>query len=565
MKEFMLSIPDWIGEYLDKCKNSLGNLNGRLLKKHLTDEIDGWFRDNGLSPYFVVENMTEDGYVKPMVCPECGKRINVYGIVQNRKHIKYCSVECGKSARERNKKKTCLEKYGAEYPLQSKQVQEKILKTVVEKYGVRSTTLVPEVRAKQIETIKKRLGVECPLQSESVREKIKKTNLDRYGVENPMQDSNIQQKAVQTNIEKYGVENPSQRKDVAQKKVRSRRENFYKSFVGIIKSNRNLSVLSDKDEYVSGQDVLYRCDTCGTEFRSESRDTQKTFCPVCYGARYSKKEKDVLDYIKSFYSGLIIENDRKTLGGKEIDIWIPDLKLGIEFDGTYCHSGQQKGSGYHQEKTLLARSLGIRLVHIFEHEWDRNPELLKRYLKDVFGIYDRKIYARKCVVRKIPYKDYSEFLEENHLQGTVRSPVRYGLFYGSELVSVIGFGKSRFKKDEVELHRYCVKSGALIPGGFSKLIAHSGIDEFVSYVDLTHFSGQGYEKLGFEVLGVTTPSYVYVGKDGYVLNRYQCQKHKLKGFLDMYDETLSEKQNMLLNGYNIVYDCGNLKVLHKHS
>lgn len=103
-------------------------------------------------------------------------------------------------------------------------------------------------------------------------------------------------------------------------------------------------------------------------------------------------------------------------------------------------------------------------------------------------------------------------------------------------------------------------------GGFSKLIAHSGIDEFVSYVDLTHFSGYGYQqKLGFEVLGVTSPNYVYVGKDGSVLKRYHCQKHKLKGFLDAFDETLSEKDNMSMNGYTTIYDCGNLKVKYLHA
>lgn len=172
MKEFMLHIPDWIVEYLCKCRNSLGILNGRALKKHLTDKVDGWFRENGLSPYYVQDCITDDGYVCPIVCPECGKRINLYGIVTNRKHIKYCSVGCGKTARERNKKKTCLEKYGTEYPLQSKEIQERILNTVVERYGVRSTTLVPEVREKQAESIRKRFGVGCPLESEEVKEKI---------------------------------------------------------------------------------------------------------------------------------------------------------------------------------------------------------------------------------------------------------------------------------------------------------------------------------------------------------------------------------------------------------
>lgn len=82
---------------------------------------------------------------------------------------------------------------------------------------------------------------------------------------------------------------------------------------------------------------------------------------------------------------------------------------------------------------------------------------------------------------------------------------------------------TKFKKDELELHRYCVKAGYQVVGGFSKLLKHSKQTDFVSYVDLSHFTGKGYEKLGFVPIAITSPSYVYVKNDE-IKSRMQCQK-----------------------------------------
>jgi hypothetical protein len=51
-----------------------------------------------------------------------------------------------------------------------------------------------------------------------------------------------------------------------------------------------------------------------------------------------------------------------------------------------------------------------------------------------------------------------------------------------------------------------------------------------------------------------------------IIKRQQAQKHKLKDFLEsrnlIFDENLSERDNMINNGYRIYYDTGNL-VYHK--
>ena len=40
------------------------------------------------------------------------------------------------------------------------------------------------------------------------------------------------------------------------------------------------------------------------------------------------------------------------------------------------------------------------------------------------------------------------------------------------------------------------------------------------------------------------------------------QKHKLKDKLENFDSDLTEVENMINNGYNRIYDCGNLKFVY---
>jgi hypothetical protein len=70
-----------------------------------------------------------------------------------------------------------------------------------------------------------------------------------------------------------------------------------------------------------------------------------------------------------------------------------------------------------------------------------------------------------------------------------------------------------------------------------------------------------YRQIGFIEQKSTTPNYHWIKSDK-IYSRYQCQKHKLKNLLgDKFDEKLSENDNMSLNGFLKIYDCGNLTFL----
>jgi hypothetical protein len=158
-------------------------------------------------------------------------------------------------------------------------------------------------------------------------------------------------------------------------------------------------------------------------------------------------------------------------------------------------------------------------------------------------------------------KDAKEFLFDNHIQGEINAMVHIGLYYDNELVSILSMGKSRFDKEyEWEVLRFCTKVNNIVIGGFSKLYKYFlsvyKPENVISYVDRRYGSGNFYTKFGFKYIGTSPPSYFYT-KTNRRENRMKYQKHMLSEKLETYDPILTEWENMQLNGYDRIWDCGN--------
>lgn len=275
----------------------------------------------------------------------------------------------------------------------------------------------------------------------------------------------------------------------------------------------------------------------------------------------SAEEAELTDFIKTLNITCETHN-RQVLHPQEIDIYVPDKQIGVEYNGDYWHSTHQKPDiYYHAKKTQRAKEKNIRLVHIFEHEWLLKQHKIKRYLEKVFNYNQKMIYARKCILRSISSVESKDFLDKNHLQRGTSCSEAIGLYYDNMLVEVMTFGQTRFSNEKcIELIRLCTKHGYIVVGGAGKLFQHyiklHPHDKIVSYCDLSKFTGEVYEKLGFKYSHTSNPNYVYTKIDtGEVLTRYQCMKHRLVE--QGYDTSLSEEQIMLQRGFNKIYDCGN--------
>ena len=284
-------------------------------------------------------------------------------------------------------------------------------------------------------------------------------------------------------------------------------------------------------------------------------------CKIWCGCRkyISNKEKEIVNWLKQT-NIKVIENDKSQITPLELDIYLPDYNIAIEFDGLYWHSELFKDRNYHLNKTNLCKEKGIQLIHIFENEWDNKQEIVKSIILAKLGIFNQRIMARECEMMELTNEEYNNFVELNHIQGYVPAKYRVGLFYNNELVQICSFGKSRFKKDEIELLRHCSKLNTQIIGGFSKLLNYFikkyKTKNLVSYVDRRYFDGNGYKN--WKLIEQTKSNYWYI-KNGILESRMKYQKHKLNRLLKNFDSNLSEWENMVNNGFFRIWDCGNLK------
>ena len=489
---------------------------------------------------------------------------------------------------EKQKQKN-LEKYGVEYTFQLDSVKEKIKQTNMERYGAESHTQNSDWQETRKQKNLEKYGVESTFQLDSVKEKIKQTNLEKYGceshnsvdivkehkkqscikkygVENPMQLESTKQKLKSTFIERYGVDNPTKNENVKNKIKRTWYNNTYDKFSEF--SDKVIPNFS-KEEFNGvkiSESYSWHCVSCNKDFDAPAGGCPQ--CPYCKEKYGSKGQLEVYEYITKELGLDAIINDRRKIYPDEIDIYIPSLNIGIEYNGVYWHS--KCISTYHVNKTEYAKEVaGIRLIHIYENDWLGKQKQVKERLSFILGdTRVKRIFARNCIVKEISNTESREFLENHHLQGNVNANIKLGLFYEKELVSVMTFSKPRYnKKYQYELIRFASKYRVV--GGASKLFKYFvktyNPTNVLSYCDRTWSEGNLYKQLGFKNIDKSTPSYFY--SNGITtITRYQAMKHKLKKLLgDKFDESKTEKENMKACGYYQVYDCGTLVYLWENT
>lgn len=183
-----------------------------------------------------------------------------------------------------------------------------------------------------------------------------------------------------------------------------------------------------------------------------------------YANFVSGEEQDYYDFIKSIRPDAV----QSFRNGYELDVFIPELNLGFEYNGCYYHSEAYKNKLYHQNKVEHFHRHGIRLVQIWSDSWLYNQDRTKNFIKNILAP-GKTIGARKCAVSEIDTTKYNTFLNEMHMQGSSGASVRYGLFSDGELLSVMGFKKvaTNESKGGYELCRFANKN---VVGGFSKLL-----------------------------------------------------------------------------------------------
>jgi hypothetical protein len=515
--------------------------------------------------FHAINNITER-----IICknPNCDKLTNYKNSTLG--YNEYCCNKCISSDPniKNIKIEKSIKKYGTKTPAQSKEIKEKTIKTNKEKYGSNSPMSNIDIQNKSKKTLFKNYGVDNPNKHPELigkrvesfknninqyKESYKKTSIEKYGVEHPWMYAEIHKKAIDNQRESKikNIENIiiDKLKEYSGYKLISVDNTPIKRNVDIICSNGHSFTINREQLYNRHKNKLILCTTCNPLYRG-----------------ISNSELIIHEFIKEFFDGEIILNTREIIKPYEIDIYLPELNIGFEFNGLFWHSEKFRNSEYHLKKWKISKEVGIDVYSIWEDDWMLKEDIVKSFILNKIGKTPNKIYARKCQIKQVSYKDSAKFLNENHLQGDCKSSIRLGLYYNKEIVSIMTFSKLRLplaqknKEGAYELTRFCNKTYNSIIGGASKLFSHFiknyDFKEIHTYSDNMISNGNMYKTLGFENTHISSPGYWYLINDKRE-HRFNWRKHKLVSM--GYDAKKTEEEIMSELGFFRIYNVGNKK------
>lgn len=272
--------------------------------------------------------------------------------------------------------------------------------------------------------------------------------------------------------------------------------------------------------------------------------------------------------LQNFLSQHFTIERSKRIEGILLDAFVPDRRVGIVFDDVKTTS-DLSGVGRHvrARAQVTLEKQGIRLLRVFSNEWTADADLVQSMLMHKLGATKTKVMARDTVVRAVSVSEATAFLNQNHLQGSVGSRIKLGCYHDGKLMALATFGVQRYGEREggFELLRFANLRHHSVVGGFSKLLAYfrrtvPEAKHLTSFADRRWSSGGVYESSGFKLTRSSAPNYFYFkpNEPNVLHSRVRFQKHKLPGLLSQYDGAKSEVDNMMANGWDRIWDCGNL-------
>lgn len=490
----------------------------------------------------------------------------------------FCSPLCkgADSDLKARTKQTTLIKYGGNSATCSIDVKRKIKQTWADKTKADLDT----IRLKRAATLTDRFGVPNASQSTSVKTKKKLTSVANWGTNHPMQSSAIASKVTHawtgktpeevnlitqaradTLLSKYGVHNASCYPEFQAKRTTTLLQLYQvhnPTYIG--RTLEPFTQLADPlwcvTQHVENKQPLIQiADALGVGDTTVGRYLRK------HGIRTqlfnaSVGERELAQWIQSL--GVeVVSNTRSIISPKELDIYLPDHKLAIEYCGLYWHSEQQgKDRQYHRKKYLACKEQGIQLLTIFEDEWMQRRQQVERKLRHLLGLNTDKIAARKTKCVTLDTKTKDAFFEAHHIQGTGPGSITYGLEHEGSIVAAMTF--IQHAHGAYTLNRYATSTNVV--GGFSKLLNHFKQHNvwrgLISFADLRWSDGGLYVKNGWLLDSILPPDYYY-SPDGHTrFHKFNYRRKNLPKLLKTFDPALSEWENCKANDVLRIWDCG---------
>lgn len=551
-------------------------------------------------------------------CPVCGKQVKIKDMS---KGPQACSKEC----RQKLIEQTSLDRYGNKVVANSDYGRAKAKQTSQEKYGVDHYSKTSEYKERFTKTMNARYGVDHALQNDEIKQKWHETNREKYGANTPLENENLRARAWDTQkanggiglsrdgaVEhfkevsraKYGTDFPTQSETVKSKIFHTNLDRYGATCWLATEARLKITMMdpSKMDEFEkfrSGvrqyiENLPYKpsysdlSDLTGITPDAIGNYIVTHKCQDLIDYHKSSIEQQIHDFIKSIDPNIEIKrNDRTVIKPMEIDLYLPDFKLGIECNPTYTHNSSKSThwsncivpNDYHAKKSMAAERAGIFLLHVFGYEWTFRRDIVKSIIRNLLGANLHKYMARNLIVKSVSDSEAIEFFNTNHIQGYASSSIRIGLYNNDSLISMMSFSRPRHtlgktnnqESDTYELTRFCTRLNTTCVGGASRLfkyfVNNYHPSTIVSFSSIAGTRGSIYSRLGFSPDGYVSPGYVWVDLDSDTYHsRVACQKRflpKLLGEPDLDIENQTEDEIMESHGFVKVYNSGLIRWVYR--
>lgn len=318
--------------------------------------------------------------------------------------------------------------------------------------------------------------------------------------------------------------------------------------------------------------------TCQVHNRTRKGSGPKgpTGCPECAAKNFVSRGEIEASEILTALGIQHYGSARSVIPNAELDIYVPDKKFAIEFNGLYWHSERKREPNYHAVKQSACQEAGITLYQIWEDDWATRRDIVVRGLAHRLGVLPQardlypslpaywfeRVDARKTRVSTLSRREACEFLQAHHIQGAASGSIYLGLRDDQDRLRAVIVCKRTGKLGEYSIERYA--TAGIVRGGFSKLLAHAekkttGITRWVTFADLSLSNGDLYANNGFIVDKTLPPDYTYLvnnqrkHKFGYRLQRFRSDPDLI------WQEGLSERELATLNGLYRIWDSGKIR------
>ena len=397
----------------------------------------------------------------------------------------------------------------------------------MEKYGVPRASMTEKSKAKLLKTNLERFGCVSSAQHQSVKDKALKTNLERYG-HVATETGNV------TNLEQYN------NKDFIVK-------NFIKD--GMFLKDEFMKYFTCSQ--VAAHNTLNRL---GVEYNKYS----------------SLKETSIEREVRNFLEEYNIKFYTHFRQKYELDFFLPDYNIGIELDGLYYHSyGNSKQSDkdvyYFKNKHILKyeyfKAIGIQVLFIWENEIKniKKFEVWKSNILNLLGISPKKKIDLNSISFSIlnDYRDIIEFVKDYSICPIKRNDNHLLVRYNNYLIGVIEYNFSNV--DDLEVSNFIYHPEFLDEESkmeILKILCKMGNKNLI-FSTINRF-GRKYN--ADQISNIQSNHFIFkLGKaEDIQLNFVDAEEYyKDEGnYSIVYDFNLDFYDNLKLNGFNSLWDCG---------